>query len=71
MRQRKTAILVALVAALPAVRVLQFFNKNTGVAFDGNLTTDNIAGTFGGWDCQIYCTGEQSDPLKFILTRNK
>ncbi|MDB4874759.1 MAG: hypothetical protein JWM41_1205 [Gemmatimonadetes bacterium] len=50
---------------------LQFYNLTTKAAFDGSLTTDNITGTFGLWDCLIYCAGEQSDPLKFILTRNK
>lgn len=48
---------------------LQFYNLITNAAFDGNLTTDNIAGTFGLWDCQIYCAGEQSEPQKFILTK--
>lgn len=49
---------------------LQLYNLTTHAAFDGNLTTNNITGTFGLWDCQIYCSGEQSDPLKFILTKN-
>jgi len=48
---------------------LQLYNS-IGQAFDGNLTTNNITGTFGAWDCQIYCSGEQSDALKFILTKN-
>ena len=49
---------------------IQLYN-DTGGAFDGNLTADNIAGTFGAWDCQIYCSGEQSESMKFILTKNK
>jgi len=48
---------------------LQLYNEN-GAAFDGNLITDNIAGTFGAWECQIYCSGEQSDAQKFVLTKN-
>ncbi len=48
---------------------LELYNAN-GAAFDGNLTTNNITGTFGAWECQIYCSGEQSDALKFILTKN-
>jgi len=48
---------------------LQFYNLTTKAAFDGSLTTDNITGTFGLWDCQIYCAGEQSESQKFILTK--
>lgn len=48
---------------------LQFYNLTTNAAFDGDLTTDNITGRFGLWDCQIYCAGEQSDPDKFILVK--
>ncbi|HEY4217274.1 MAG TPA: hypothetical protein VGM67_09050 [Gemmatimonadaceae bacterium] len=49
---------------------LQFYDE-TGAAFGGSLTTDNIVGTFGAWECQIYCSGEQSESMKFILTKSK
>lgn len=48
---------------------IQLYNLNTKAAFDGNLTTNNIAGTFGLWSCQIYCAGEQSESQKFVMTR--
>ena len=48
---------------------IQLYNLSTKAAFDGNLTTNNITGTFGLWSCQIYCAGEQSESQKFVMTK--